>query len=75
MVKKKYVWFDSPRKTKACNKNRTWHRVGVYTTFRPNDGGMDGYILRAECVECGKKLKYNGFLVINDYKKIKLMEA
>jgi hypothetical protein len=75
----KYVWYESPKRTKnKCPKTAFadpyLHRIGVYTTTRPNDNGADGYFLACHCVECGKKFKYNGFILMRDYKKKKLMD-
>ena len=72
---KKYVWFDSSRYTKKGCPNlamidKNFHRVGVYTiTFHADN--VSGYSLKAECVNCKKQLKYNGFLLESDYKNIK----
>jgi len=64
----KYVWFTAPKKTKReCPKSefadRHYHRVGVYKGDRPSDGGLDGWSLKAECVNCGKQFKHPYFLL------------
>ena len=65
----KYIRFIAPKATKQECANPTFadkhlHRVGVYKGDRPTDGGLDGWSLKAECVQCKRQFKYPYFLVM-----------
>jgi len=69
VLENKYLWFLPPKRTKkecinSSFLDKHYHRIGVYKGDRPTDGGLDGWSLKSECVDCGRQFRYNRFLPI-----------